>query len=192
MNYFSNLKIKISSPMKFPSCFSHVLLLVFSLAAPQILGAQTKTAASPATKPGVVKTSLTAQPGNGTTPVVQYYSDNDLLPAADDISRVDLEEAKWQALPVVSDLIAAERAAVAQVVASPDFDQHKLPTYRSYDRVLTYIQLSLPDQEPVGQIADKSYQKVLKEAETDTELAGYDPQVLEVFCNTFFQNLKSN
>lgn len=178
--------------MKFPSCFSHVLLLVFSLAAPQILGAQSKAAATPATKPGAVKTNLTAQPGQGTTPVIQYYSDNDLLPVTEEISRVDLEEAKWQAVPVVSDLLTAERDAVAQIIASPDFDQHKLPTYRSYDRVLSYIQQSLPEQEPVGQIADKSYLKVLKEAETDAELAGYDPQVLEMFCNTFFQTLKSN
>ncbi len=191
MNYFSNLKIKISSAMKFPSCFSHVLLLVFSLAAPQILGAQTKTAASPATKPGVVKTSLTAQPGNGTTPVVQYYSDNDLLPASDDISRVDLEETKWKSVSEYADVLSAERVLIAQTIAAPDFDHHKLPTFQGYDRILIYMQQSLAGQMSIEQIGESSYQQVVKEAETDMALAGLDWLVIEAYYSTLLINLRS-
>lgn len=178
--------------MKFPSCFSHVMLLVFSLTAPQILGAQSKTAAAPATKPGVVKTSLTAQPGQVVTPVVQYYTDNDALPVSDEISRVDLEETSLKGVSEVNDLIATERAAISQVTSSPDFDFHKMPTYQAYDRILSYVQQAVAELEPITQATEKSYQRVLKEAETDANLIGMDNQVLDTFYNTFVQNLKSN
>jgi hypothetical protein len=178
--------------MKFSSCFSHVMLLVFSLAAPQILGAQSKTAAAPATKPGVVKTNLTAQPGHGVTPVVQYYTDNDALPVSDEISRVDLEETKWKAVSEYSAVLTAERAAVAQTIASPDFDHHKMPTYQGYDRILSYMQQSLTDQMPIEQIGEDSYQRVVKESETDAVLAGMDVLVVRSFFDSLTMNLKSN
>lgn len=178
--------------MKFPSCFSHVLLLVFSLTVPQFLGAQSKTPVVPATKPGVVKTNLTAQPGQGVNPGVQYYSDNDLLPSADEISKVDLEEASWKTVTEYSDVLTAERAAVAQTIASPDFDQHKMATYQGYDRVLTYMQQSVAEQMPVEQIAETSFQRVVKESETDPALAGMDVLVVRSFCDSLILNLKAN
>lgn len=178
--------------MKFPSCFSHVLLLVFSLTVPQFLGAQSKTPVVPATKPGVVKTNLTAQPGQGVNPGVQYYSDNDLLPSADEISRVDLEEASWKTVTEYSDVLTAERAAVAQTIASPDFDQHKMATYQGYDRVLTYMQQSVAEQMPVEQIAETSFQRVIKESETDPALAGMDVLVVRSFYDSLILNLKAN
>lgn len=178
--------------MKFPSCFSHVLLLVFSLTVPQFLGAQSKTPVVPATKPGVVKTNLTAQPGQGVNPGVQYYSDNDLLPSADEISKVDLEEASWKTVTEYSDVLTAERAAVAQTIASPDFDQHKMATYQGYDRVLTYMQQSVAEQMPVEQIAETSFQRVVKESETDPALAGMDVLVVRSFYDSLILNLKAN
>lgn len=178
--------------MKFPSCFSHVLLLVFSLTAPQFLGAQSKAPVVPATKPGVVKTNLTAQPGQGVNPGVQYYSDNDLLPASDEISRVDLEEASWKVASEYSDVLTAERTAVAQTIASPDFDQHKMATYQGYDRVLTYMQQSVAEQTPVEQIAEASFQRVVKESETDPALAGMDVLVVRSFYDSLILNLKAN
>jgi len=178
--------------MKFPSCFSHVLLLVFSLTAPQFLGAQSKAPVVPATKPGVVKTNLTAQPGQGVNPGVQYYSDNDLLPASDEISRVDLEEASWKVASEYSDVLTAERAAVAQTIASPDFDHNKMATYQGYDRVLTYMQQSVAEQTPVEQIAEASFQRVIKESETDPALAGMDVLVVRSFYDSLILNLKAN
>ncbi|MFM7152799.1 MAG: hypothetical protein ACKOZV_01590, partial [Bacteroidota bacterium] len=130
--------------------------------------------------------------GHGVTPVVQYYSDNDALPVSDEISRVDLEESLWKSSSEVNDLIANERTAVSQVVSSPDFDHHKMPTYQAYDRILSYVQQAVAGQEPITQATEKSYQKVLKEAETDADLIGMDTQVVETFYNTFVQNLKSN
>lgn len=177
--------------MKFPSCFSHVLLLVFSLTAPQILGAQAKNPAAQATKPGVVKSNLTAQPGQGVNPGIQAYSDNDLLPATDEISRVDLEETKWRVASEYADILAAERVLVSQTIAAPDFDQHKMPTYQGYDRVLSYMQQSLTEQMPVEQIAEVSYQRVLKEAETDVVLAGMDVLVVQSFFDALLVNLRS-
>lgn len=176
--------------MKFPSCFSHVLLLVFSLTAPQFLGAQSKAPVVPATKPGVVKTNLTAQPGQGVNPGVQYYSDNDLLPASDDISRVDLEEASWKVASEYSDVLTAERAAVAQTIASPDFDQHKMATYQGYDRILVYMQQSLTEQLPIEQIGETSYQRVVKESVTDSSLSGMDPLVVQSMYEALLLNLR--
>lgn len=178
--------------MKFPSCFSHVLLLVFSLTAPQFLGAQSKAPVVPATKPGVVKTNLTAQPGQGVNPGVQFLSDNDLLPASEEISRVDMEETSWKVASDYSDVLTAERAAVAQTIASPDFDHNKMATYQGYDRVLAYMQQSVTEQMPVEQIAETSFQRVVKESETDPALAGMDVLVVRSFCDSLILNLKAN
>lgn len=178
--------------MKFPSCFSHVLLLVFSLTAPQFLGAQSKAPVVPATKPGVVKTNLTAQPGQGVNPGVQFLSDNDLLPASEEISRVDLEEASWKVASDYSDVLTAERAAVAQTIASPDFDHNKMATYQGYDRVLAYMQQSVAEQMPVEQIAETNFQRVIKESETDPALAGMDVLVVRSFYDSLILNLKAN
>lgn len=178
--------------MKFPSCFSHVMLLVFSLATPQILGAQSKVAAAPATKPGVVKTNLTAQPGQGVNPGVQYYTNNDALPVSDEISRVDLEETKWKVASEYSDVLAAERTAVSQTISSPDFDQHKMPTYQGYDRLISYMQQSLTDLVPVEQIGEISYSRVVKESDTDPVLHGMDVLVVRSLYDNLLLNLRSN
>jgi len=186
--------------MKFPSFFSRALVLTLALAASQVAGAQgsssgikSRIPATPVTKSTPVgQSSLVPQAGHGTTHVIQYYSDNDLLPVSDEISKADLEESKWKTASEYDNLLVAERINVAQIISTPDFDNHKLPTFHGYDMVLAYMQQSLAIQEPIDLIAESAYQRVLKESVTDPVLSGMDEMVVRSLFDSLLLNLKSN
>jgi hypothetical protein len=54
------------------------------------------------------------------------------------------------------------------------------------------MQQSLTDQMPIEQIGEDSYERVVKESETDAVLAGMDVLVVRSFFDSLTVNLKSN
>lgn len=82
----------------------------------------------------------------------------------------DLAHFGWKTLGDYAAVITSERNNTAQVLASPNLNAETLGLYTGYDRMLLYIQADLAGHDPIENIAENNFNKVVQETPNDLVL----------------------
>lgn len=91
------------------------------------------------------------------------------------ISTVDLpQEAEWKPAVNYAAVVASERDVAAQELANPTTKETGFALYTAYDRMLAYMEADLVAGNPIEEIAEKNYKRVVEESYSDPALVNLE------------------
>lgn len=82
----------------------------------------------------------------------------------------DLSTTNWKSTAGIDDLVQSETARMDFLISQPDTPDPDRALYRSYKRLVHYIQLGIQNGKQVGDALYDGYEKVVAEAPDDPEL----------------------
>lgn len=106
-----------------------------------------------------------------------------------EISTEDYPGPKWKSPVDYTAVLTSEQSNTAIKLADPNLLPHELGLYTGYDRMLTYMQDELTGQLPLGEIALKSFNRVVAETPGDAILKNMYPKDFQTRYDTLLPKL---
>lgn len=108
---------------------------------------------------------------------------------ADPISTEDYPGTKWMSPADYASVLSTEQSNTATKLANPNLGQVELGLYTGYARMITYMQDDLNNHSAIGEIAFKSYKRVVSETPADPILKHMYPKDFQILYDALLPKL---
>lgn len=102
----------------------------------------------------------------------------------------DLTSVKWKTTVDATAQLDLEKTKTAQTLASSSLHHTDVALYKSYDKLLDYLKVSVQANQPLDDAIAKNVQKVLTEAPNDPVMKNMQPEGLYLLTHFLIEQLE--